>query len=224
VASASRRDAEAKEGEIDAMITVYGAPPTRALRVLWMLEEMGLPYQARPVDFANRHQDAEFMAASPTGAIPGIKDGDVTMMESVAIMEYLGARYGPTPIVPEPRDADFPLYQQFLHFGEAGLAAPLNVALGSRFFAPEAEKSNWGATFAVQMVTRRSKALADQLDRSAYAAGERFTAADISCGYALGLAEALGFADDLDPALGDYLARLRERPAFQKASQPNIAA
>jgi len=200
------------------MITVYGAPPTRALRVLWMLEEMGLPYKVRTVDFPNRHQDAEFMAVSPAGGLPGLEDGDVRMMESVAIMEYLGARHGPTPIVPSPKDSDFPLYQQFLHFGEAGLTAPLNVTMGSRFFAPEGEKENWGARYAVEMVTRRSAALASQVKRAPFAAGQRFTAADISCGYAVGIAHAFGFGDKLDPALAGYLERLRARPAYQRAA------
>jgi hypothetical protein len=53
------------------MITVYGAPPTRALRVVWMLEEMGLEYEIRQVDFAKRFEDTEFLAASPAGSIPG---------------------------------------------------------------------------------------------------------------------------------------------------------
>jgi glutathione S-transferase len=200
------------------MITVYGAPPTRALRVIWMLEEMGLPYKVRKVDFAKRNEDAEFLAVSPAGAMPGIEDGEVKMMESVAIMEYLAARHGPTPIVPAPTDRDFALYQQFLHFGEAGLSAPLNVTMGTRFFAPENEKENWGAKYAVTMVVRRSKVLASQLERAAFAAGDRFTAADISCGYAIGLAQAFGFADQLDPVLPAYLERLRQRPAYERAA------
>jgi glutathione S-transferase len=77
------------------MITVYGAPPTRALRVVWMLEEMGLEYEIRPVDFGKRFEDAEFLAASPAGSIPGIRDGGVQMMESCAILEYLGAKGRP---------------------------------------------------------------------------------------------------------------------------------
>ena len=56
------------------MITVFGTPPTRALRVLWMLEEMGLAYEIRLVDFAQRHDDAEFLEASPTGSMPAIRD------------------------------------------------------------------------------------------------------------------------------------------------------
>jgi glutathione S-transferase len=121
------------------MITVYGAPPTRALRVIWMLEEMGLDYRVRPVDMRTRRQDAEFMAASPAGAAPGLADGQVAMMESVAILEYLGARHGPTPLVVTPDEPDFPLYLQYLHYGEASLASQINVVIASRFFAPEGE-------------------------------------------------------------------------------------
>ena len=200
------------------MIAVYGAPPTRALRVLWMLEEMGLPYEVRPVDFAKRFEDAEFMAASPTGSIPAIRDGDVRVMESCAVLEYLGAKYGPTPLAPGVGDPNYPAYLSFLHFGEASLTAPLNVAMGSRFFAPEDQKENWGALFAIDMFMRKSAALLGPLGRAPFVAGDAFTAADISCGYALGLARHLGCEDRLDPAVRDYAARLAERPAYRRAT------
>ena len=106
------------------MITVFGEG--RGFRVVWLLEEMGLGYQLRPVDLlAGVEEDAEFLAINPAGFIPAIQDGDVTMVESIAIMEYLMARYGPTPLAPDPRDPAFPPYQQFLHLGEAGLAASI---------------------------------------------------------------------------------------------------
>jgi glutathione S-transferase len=199
------------------MITVYGAPPTRALRVLWMLEEMGLEYEVRPVEFAKRFEDAEFMAASPTGSIPAIRDGEVRLMESCAILEYLGAKYGPTPLAPRVGDPSYPAYVSFLHFGEASLTAPLNVTMGSRFFAPEDQKQNWGALFAIDQFVRKSAALLGPLGRARFVAGEAFTAADISCGYALGLARHLGCEDRLDPVVRDYAARLTERPAFRRA-------
>ena len=95
------------------MITVFGEG--RGFRVVWLLEEMGLAYKLRPVDLlAGVEQDAEFLAINPAGFIPAIQDGDVTMVESVAIMEYLMARYGPTPLAPDPHEAGFPPYQQFL--------------------------------------------------------------------------------------------------------------
>ena len=122
------------------MITVYGAPPTRALRVLWMLEEMGLPYEIRKVDFATRMEDVDFISANPAGAFPAIREGEVTMMESCAILEYLGARHGPTPLTPRPEDPSWPAYMSFLHFGEASLCSPMNVTIASRFFAPDEHK------------------------------------------------------------------------------------
>jgi glutathione S-transferase len=205
------------------MITVYGAPPTRALRVIWMLEEMGLEYEIRPVDFAKRFEDAEFLAASPAASIPGIRDGGVQMMESCAILEYLGAKYGPTSLTPLISDPSYPAYISFLHFGEASLSAPLNVTVGSRFFAPDEQKQNWGAQFAVDLFVRKSAALLRPLSQGAFVAGNVFTAADISCAYAIGLAQFVGAEDRLDPLVRDYAARLRQRPAFQRAiskSQP----
>src|SRR6187397_1117585 len=105
------------------MITVFGEG--RGCRVVWLLEEMRLPYKLRRVDLLEGvENDAEFLAINPAGFIPAMRDGDVTMVESIAIMEYVMARYGPTPLAPDVRDPAFPAYQQFLHLGEAGLAGP----------------------------------------------------------------------------------------------------
>jgi glutathione S-transferase len=69
---------------------------------------MGLPYRLRPVDLLGGvEKDPEFLAINPAGFIPAIRDGDVTMVESIAIMEYLMARHGPTPLAPEPNDPAF---------------------------------------------------------------------------------------------------------------------
>ena len=98
------------------MITVWGEG--RGIRVVWLLEEMGLPYRLRGVDLLKGVQnDIEFLAINPCGFIPALVDGDITMVESIAIMEYLMARYGPTPLAPDPHDPTFAAYQQFLHLG-----------------------------------------------------------------------------------------------------------
>ncbi len=198
------------------MITVYGTPPTRSMRVIWMLEEMGLPYEVKPVAFETRLQNREFLEASPTGSYPGLRDGDIRLMESCAILEYLGAKYGPTPIVPKPTNPEYPAHISYLHFGEASLSAPLNVTIATRFFAPDDQKQNWGAQHAIEMFIRKSAALAAPLRKSPYVAGNTFTAADISCGFAVDLARFLGFDDRLDATLKDYAARLAQRPAYQK--------
>jgi glutathione S-transferase len=199
------------------MITVFGAPPTRSLRVCWMLEELGVPYEVRAVNFQTRLEDKEFMALSPAGSVPAIRDGDANLIESCAILEYLGAKYGPTPLVPAPTDPHYPAYISYLHFGEASLSAPLNVAFATRFYAPQEHKENWGAQFAIDLFLRRARALLGPLGRSAYVAGDTFTAADISCGYAVGLSRFLGCEERLAAPLRDYVGRLSQRPAYGRA-------
>ena len=197
------------------MITVFGEG--RGFRVVWLLEEMGLAYRLRPVDLlAGVEQDAEYLAVNPAGFIPAIQDGDVTMVESIAIMEYLLARYGPTPLAPAPRDPGFPAYQQFLHLGEAGLAASIYFVGGARNFAPEAQRENWSARQALDVFESRLKLVTRQLARTPYLAGAAFTAADVSVTYALQLAR--NFAG---VALGEteraYLARTSGRDAYKRA-------
>lgn len=197
------------------MITVFGEG--RGFRVVWLLEEMGLPYRLRPVDLlVGVENDTEYLAINPAGFIPAIRDGDVTMVESIAIMEYLMARYGPTPLAPDPHDPAFPAYQQFLHLGEAGLAASLYIAVVSRNLAPEAERQNWGARKALEVFRNRLGLVIRQLERSSYLAGNTFTAADISVTYALEFAERTGVAA-LGQAEQAYVARTSGREAYKRA-------
>jgi glutathione S-transferase len=203
------------------MIRIYGGSGTRSIKVVWMAEEMGLDYEIAPVDvFAPR--SAEFLAISPTGMVPALVDGAVTMLESVAMLEYLGGRYGPTPLAPLPDAPNYPAYLQFLHYGEASFGAVLAVAMGSRFFAPEEHRDNWGGKAAIDMAVRRSVLPAGALKKTPFVAGETFTAADISVSYALDLAQFLGFTDRLDPVLLDYHERLKARPALQRARARSV--
>jgi glutathione S-transferase/3-isopropylmalate dehydratase len=163
-------------------------------------------------------EDAEFIAINPSGFLPAMKDGDVTMVDSIAILEYINARYGNGRLAPQPDDATFPLYQQFLHLGESGLAAFLNILVGSKFMAPANEKDNFGARMAERMFFNRLELVSRQLDRAPMMAGDNFTAADISVIYALGMAERLGLGDKFGPEIADYRTRMAARPAFQRAN------
>ena len=197
------------------MITVWGEG--RGFRVVWLLEEMGLPYRLRPVDMlAGVENDPEFLAINPGGFIPAIQDGDVTMVESIAIMEYLMARHGPTLLAPAPSDPAFPAYQQFLHLGEAGLAASIFFVVGARNFAPESERDNWSAGQALGVFESRLRLVTRQLAHSPYMAGEQFTAADISVTYALQLAKRAGGVTLAEPERA-YVARTSGRDAYTRA-------
>ncbi|WP_372424749.1 glutathione S-transferase family protein [Salinarimonas chemoclinalis] len=197
------------------MITIYGRG--RGFRVVRLLEEMGLPYRLRDVDMrAGVENDAEFLRINPAGFIPALVDGSATMVESIAIMEYLMARYGPTPLSPEPTSTAYPAYQQFLHLGEAGMAAAVFFAGNARRLPTEAERSNPTARHALRQYENRLTLVRRQLDRTPYLAGEAFTAADISVAYAIDLAERFA---DVAPGAEEaaHLARVRTRDAYARA-------
>ena len=197
------------------MITVYGEG--RGFRVVWLLEEMGLAYRLRPVDLlAGVENDRAFLAINPASFIPAITDGIVTMVESVAIMQYLMARYGPTPLSPAPGDPDFPAYLQFLHLGEAGLASPMYFHVNARRLRDPSDRENPTARHARAQFENRLTLVQRQLEHAPYLAGERFTAADICVTYALVLARVAG-GITFEGVIQSYLDRMRARDGYHRA-------
>ena len=122
----------------------------------------------------------------------------------------------PTPLAPAAHDADFPAYQQFLHLGEAGLAASIYFVVGALNFAPESARDNWSAGQALEVFQSRLGLVTRQLAGFPYMAGERFTAADISVTYALELAVRAGGVT-LGEAERAYLARTTGRDGYRRA-------
>ena len=194
---------------------IYHVPRTRSIRVIWMLEEMGLDYEVRKIAFPPT--DPEFLAANPTGTLPLFIDGETRMSESVAILQYLAERHGPTPLSVKAHEPGFADYLQFLEVGEATLATPLTAMVRTRFMAPDDQKSNWTVENCKSVFLNRLQLVADQLKAPPFMAADRFTAADISVGYALGMGEGLGLGGGYAPALTDYWRGLRARPAYQRA-------
>jgi|SRR5579871_6581720 len=197
------------------MLTIYHVPRTRSLRVIWLCEEMGVPYQVKTETFGQ--PSAEFLEANPLGAFPAMRDGDVRMSESTAIMQYVAEKYGPTPLALRAEHPRFGDYLQFLTFGEASLAAYMNPVIATQFMAPEGQKENFTTEAAKGMFIRRLGAVEKKLEQGDYLAGD-FTAADISVGYALGLGEGFGLGEQYPAPVKAYSERLRARPAFQAAA------
>ena len=197
------------------MIKVFHSPRSRSLRVIWMLEEMGLAYEVEP---GSLMQPSEaFLKVNPTRTLPVLVDGDTVITESIAILQYLGTRYGPTPLVPSPEDAGYADYLQFLVLGEASLAAGLTPLVRAMFMAPEDQKQNWTLKNNAESFIKQLQLVDAQLAKGPYLAGDNFTAADISVGYALAFGEFLSLHDGYSPAITAYHQRLKDRPAFQKA-------
>ena len=199
------------------MITVWGEG--RGFRVIWLLEEMGLPYRLRDVDLLKGAQsDPEFMAINPGGFIPALQDGEMVMVESVAILQYLLGRYGPSPLAVEPGDPAYPVYLQFLVMGEAGLMAPAFYAWAGRGFGPVGGADDWTGKLGLENLQSRRRLVARQLEQTPYLAGEAFTAADICVAYALLWIRRTGTAD-LSAAETAYVERCTARDGYRRAMQ-----
>ncbi|HVY86296.1 MAG TPA: glutathione S-transferase [Caulobacterales bacterium] len=196
------------------MLKIFHAPKARSIRIVWLCEEMGAPYQVQIEKFGNPSPD--FLAANPLKALPALVDGDVCMIESVAMMIYIMSKYGPTTFELKPGEPDYPRYLQFLIFGEAGMAMYGNPLVATKFFAPDDKRDNWTVDYLKGAMVKRTAFVEDALGDREFIAGGRFTAADISVGYSLGM---VGFAADmaLSPKLQAYVDRLQARPAYQRA-------
>ena len=197
---------------------VYHSPRSRSVRVLWALEELGLDYEVRPAAIFDPSE--EFVGVNPSITAPTLVDDDGTVViESGAILQYLAARHGPTPLTVGPEERDFSAYLQFLWLGEAGLAAPLNALIGTKFMAPEDQQKNFTTGIVVSGFLKRMKLVEARLaDGREYLAADRFTLADISVGWTLALPDFLGFGHKVADSAKAYRAKLIERPAFQRAA------
>ena len=132
-------DRQACEGGSD-LITLYHCVSARSFRVLWMLEELGAPYELKMLPFPPRVQQRSFLEINPLGTVPLMLDGATRMTESAAICQYLAQRFAPTPLNVEPGEADFGAYLNYLHFGEATLTFPQTLVLRYARFEPEARR------------------------------------------------------------------------------------
>jgi glutathione S-transferase len=199
------------------MIKLYHSPRSRSVRIYWLLEELGLPYELEVVPFVPPLPPARpFAQRSPSGKVPTIRDGDLVMFESGAILEYVLERYGGGRLAPAPASPLRGPFLQWIHFAEATAFPPLgNIAW--HMFRRDAD------TIPAAMADYRSWADAglDVLERALsgtpYLVGGEFSGADIMMGYTLECAKWFGLLSDAYPNLTAYSARLGTRPAFQKA-------
>ena len=200
------------------MIKLYHAQLTRSVRILWLLEELGLPYELATVPFAPPTTGATgFAQATPLGKFPTIEDGELTMFESGAILEYILERYGKGRLAPAPGSVARGPFLQWVHFAEATIFPPLAVLAFHTLFKPEAERIPSVAADARAMAAGTLRTLERALDGKTFLLGAEFSAADIMMGYSLMTAQFLGVLTGEYPNLGAYFARLQARPAFQKA-------
>lgn len=196
---------------------LYFAPGSRAVRVAWCLEELGLDYEIERFTLGDKAmRGPDYLAKHPMGRVPALEDGEILLFESGAIIQYLVARYGNGRLHPPVDTPEFALYLQWLHYAEGMIMPPMNAIVVETILLPEDRRSEVHAKRATKLLGQMLHAVNLHLADHAYLAGD-FSAADLMTGHAVIMAERLG-ADIADkPNLRPYIDRLTARPAFQRA-------
>jgi glutathione S-transferase len=213
------------------MIIVHHLNNSRSQRVLWLLEELGLEYEVKRYQRDARTMLAppELRAVHPLGKSPVITDGDITLAESGAIIEYLAGRYGGGKlVVPAPGTPERLRYSYWLHYAEGSAMFPLLLKLV--FDRIETAPMPFFVKPFARAISRRAKNsfiepqiklhldyMEGELGRHPWFAGNDFTAADVQMSFPLEAAAARGGLGGQYPKLGAFLERIHARPAYQRA-------
>ena len=196
---------------------VHHAPNTRSVRAIWLLEELGVPYEVQEYKLGDRSMRApDYLKIHPMGRVPALEDADVTIFESGAIVEYVLARYGEERMQPSVNSLYFPMYLQWLHYAEGMIMPPVNVIVVETILLPADRRNDVNVSRATKLLGQMLGAVDAHMKGREYLAGE-FSGADIMTGHACTVAKRLG-ADTTDkPDLEAYIERCNARPAMQRA-------
>jgi len=212
------------------MLNIHHLEDSRSQRVLWLLEELGLPYQVRRYERDRRTMLAppELLRVHPLGKSPVITDGSVTVAETGAIVEYLLDLDGSSRLRPAAGTPEFLRYRYWLHFAEGSAMPPLLLKLifdrvasaPMPFFAKPIARGIASKVLALTVtpnLTRQLDFMDDELAHRDWFAGQEFSAADVMMSFPLEAAAQRAGLDASRPHLMDFLQRIHARPAYRRA-------
>ena len=195
---------------------VYFAPRSRAVRTVWLLEEIGKPYELVRFELGQKEmRSPEYAKLNPNGRVPTLVDGDTTITESTAIAQYLGAKYAPS-LTPGPAAGNFATYLQWLNYAEGMIMPPINNYVVETILLPPERRNEEMAKRAIKLLNRTLGAVEAHMDGREFIAGE-FTIADTVTGHAIIVSRRLGADFSECPNLNAYADRLEARDAFKRA-------
>ena len=212
------------------MIVVHHLNNSRSQRVLWLLEELGLDYEVKRYERDRKTMLAppELRAVHPLGKSPVITDGDLTLAESGAIVEYLVERYANGGLSPQPATPGYLRYRYWLHYAEGSAMPPLLLKLvfdkieksPMPFFVKPIAKAIAGkvkSSFITPQINTHLDYMEAELGKSSWFAGDEFSGADVQLSFPLEAAAARGGLNASRPRLMAFLQRIHARPAYKKA-------
>ena len=195
---------------------VYFAPQSRAVRTVWLLEEIGKEYELEKFQLGQKELRApEFTAKNPNGRVPTLDDDGVLVTESTAIAQYIGAKYAPD-LTPGPDAPNLAEYLQWLHYAECMIMPPINNFVVETILLPPARRSEEHAMRAKKLLGRTLAAVDQHMAGREYLAGD-FTIADTITGHAVIMSRRMGGDVTGMDNLNAYADRLEAREAFKRA-------
>lgn len=196
---------------------LYFAPNSRAVRIAWLLEELGLEYELEKYTVGDRAlRTPEYYKIHPMGRIPVLEDGETRIYESGAIVQYLLARHGNGKFVPDADDPSFAEYLQWLHYAEGSIMGQVNILVVETILLPPEKRNDVNVNRALKLLRVALGNVDKRLQDREYLTGS-FSGADIMTGHACFGAMKAGAEIDDYGQLKAYIDRLLERPALKKA-------
>lgn len=212
------------------MITLHHLNNSRSQRIVWLLEELGLPYEIKRYqrDAKTMLAPPELRAIHPLGKSPVITDGDLTVAESGAIIEYLIERYGQGRLIPAAGTPERLRYTYWLHFAEGSAMPPLLLKLifdkietsPMPFFIKPIAKGIAGKvkqSFIAPRIAENLDHMEAELGKARWFAGDEMSGADIQVSFVLEACVARGGLNASRPRLMAFLQRIHALPAYQRA-------
>ena len=200
------------------MLKLHFAPNSRAGRIVWLLEELALPYEINKMAFHPKDlKSDEHRQRHPLGRVPVLEDGDVSIFESGAIVEYVLERHKNGGLKPAVSDARYPDYLQWFHYCEGMVMPPVNTVVVQTILLPEDRRDANVLGQAQRLLTKALAPIDAALEGKDYLIGA-FSGADIMLGHACFMSNRIGSVSDDMTHLKAYVDRISARPAFQKAS------
>ena len=199
------------------MLTLHFAPNSRAGRIVWLLEELGLEYELNRMDFHPKDlKSDEHRARHPLGRVPVLDDGDTRLWESGAIVEYIVAKYTDGALKPTVDSPLFAEYLQWFHYCEGMVMPPINTVVVQTILLPPERQNKEALDQAIRLLGRALAPIDEALAGKEYLIGD-FSAADVMLGHSCFMASRFGSVSDDMQNLKAYVDRIAARPAFDKA-------
>lgn len=200
------------------MIQIYGPAGSSAGRCFWTLEEIGVPYQAMPIDFKSQeHKQPEFLRMNPNGKAPVLKDNDFVLWESMAINFYLAEKYKPALLGADVREKADILKWSFWALAE--YQKPVIDVFIQKVFVPEAHRDHALIAKSLEKIAPLNQILEQHLQGQSYMVGKNFSLGDINVASVAKLCPLIGADLTNFPAIQSWVNRLMERPAALKVAQ-----